>query len=192
MFCTNARHLPTSPHTTKNNNNNNKTNQKNQSDFFLRPENTASIKSPLVQRLGELLRKLWNPRGFKGQVSPHEFMQAVMGASAKRFGADVQRDPVEFWSWLLNALHRDLTGGRPRRRSVITDAFQGELEVTTLAGSGKGAAAASQVDVVERTPFLMLGLDLPPTPLFKDAMEKNIIPQVCFWGLFCFLVLFCF
>jgi U4/U6.U5 tri-snRNP-associated protein 2 len=28
-------------------------------------------------------------------------------------------------------------------------------------------------------PFLMLGLDLPPPPLFKDAMEKNIIPQVC-------------
>ncbi|KAI5327188.1 hypothetical protein L3X38_026584 [Prunus dulcis] len=27
-------------------------------------------------------------------------------------------------------------------------------------------------------PFLMLGLDLPPPPLFKDVMEKNIIPQV--------------
>lgn len=30
----------------------------------------------------------------------------------------------------------------------------------------------------ERMPFLMLGLDLPPPPLFKDVMEKNIIPQV--------------
>jgi U4/U6.U5 tri-snRNP-associated protein 2 len=29
-------------------------------------------------------------------------------------------------------------------------------------------------------PFLMLGLDLPPPPLFKDVMEKNIIPQVYF------------
>lgn len=29
-----------------------------------------------------------------------------------------------------------------------------------------------------RMPFLMLGLDLPPPPLFKDVMEKNIIPQV--------------
>lgn len=35
-----------------------------------------------------------------------------------------------------------------------------------------------QADVVERVPFLLLGLDLPPTPLFKDVMEKNIIPQV--------------
>ena len=35
-------------------------------------------------------------------------------------------------------------------------------------------------DVAEtsRMPFLMLGLDLPPPPLFKDVMEKNIIPQV--------------
>ena len=32
-----------------------------------------------------------------------------------------------------------------------------------------------------RVPFLMLCLDLPPPPLFKDSMEKNIIPQV--WGL---------
>lgn len=31
----------------------------------------------------------------------------------------------------------------------------------------------------EMMPFLMLGLDLPPPPLFKDVMEKNIIPQVC-------------
>jgi len=31
-----------------------------------------------------------------------------------------------------------------------------------------------------RMPFLMLGLDLPPPPLFKDVMEKNIIPQVYF------------
>ena len=28
------------------------------------------------------------------------------------------------------------------------------------------------------TPFYMLGLDLPPPPLFQDVMEKSIIPQV--------------
>ena len=32
-------------------------------------------------------------------------------------------------------------------------------------------------DLVERVPFLMLALDLPPAPLYKDALEKNIIPQ---------------
>jgi hypothetical protein len=45
-------------------------------DFFLRPENYAGCQSLLVRRFGELVRKVWNPRAFKGQVSPHEFMQA--------------------------------------------------------------------------------------------------------------------
>lgn len=37
-------------------------------NFFLQPQNYASVASPLVQRFGELLRKMWNPRNFKGQV----------------------------------------------------------------------------------------------------------------------------
>lgn len=31
-------------------------------------------------RFGMLVRKMWNPRAFKGQVSPHELLQ-VKGAS---------------------------------------------------------------------------------------------------------------
>lgn len=42
----------------------------------------------------------------------------------------------------------------------------------------EGGTALGNVET-SRVPFLMLGLDLPPPPLFKDAMEKNIIPQVC-------------
>lgn len=59
--------------------------------------------------------------------------------------------------------------------------LQGELEITTIAGTGRAAArnAAGEVaDLVGRVPFLMLALDLPPAPLYKDALEKNIIPQV--------------
>ncbi|KAL4458676.1 hypothetical protein ABPG75_013541 [Micractinium tetrahymenae] len=145
-------------------------------DFFLRPENYASCSSLLVQRFGELVRKVWNPRAFKGQVSPHEFMQAVMAASGKRFIIDRQSDPVDFLSWLVNTLHLDLTGGKRKKRSVITDCLQGELEVVTLAGTGKAKDSAQ--DAVDHVPFLMLGLDLPAAPLFKDALEKVIIPQV--------------
>lgn len=39
----------------------------------------------LVQRFGELLRKLWNPRNFKAHVSPHEMLQAVVLCSKKKF-----------------------------------------------------------------------------------------------------------
>lgn len=46
------------------------------------------------------------------------------------------------------------------------------------------------VTETSRMPFLMLGLDLPPPPLFKDVMEKNIIPQVCYPILISFLLIF--
>ena len=35
-----------------------------------------------VQRFGELLRKLWNPRSFKSHVSPHEMLQVSLPAGA--------------------------------------------------------------------------------------------------------------
>ncbi|CAN6162973.1 unnamed protein product [Urochloa humidicola] len=165
-------------------------------NFFLIPENYQHSKSPLVHRFGELTRKIWHARNFKGQVSPHEFLQAVMKASNKRFQIGVQSDPVEFMSWLLNTLHAKLKSSKKKNRSIIHDCFQGELEVVKEvhrkhimerkedgdelngdAGSVVGTADGI-VTETSKVPFLMLGLDLPPPPLFKDAMEKNIIPQV--------------
>lgn len=37
-------------------------------NYFLDASNYSSSKSILVKRFGELLRKIWNPRNFKGQV----------------------------------------------------------------------------------------------------------------------------
>ncbi|KAF5199043.1 U4/U6.U5 tri-snRNP-associated protein [Thalictrum thalictroides] len=153
-------------------------------NFFLIPENYQNCKSPLVHRFGELTRKIWHARNFKGQVSPHEFLQAVMKASKKRFRIGAQSDPVEFISWLLNTLHADL---KKKNRSIIHKCFQGELEVVKEIHNKSSIEKKDNSDdltngaVSEETsimPFLMLGLDLPPPPLFKDVMEKNIIPQV--------------
>ena len=47
-----------------------------------------------VQRLGELFRKLWNPRNFKAHVSPHEMLQAVASISKKRFKITEQGEDV--------------------------------------------------------------------------------------------------
>lgn len=58
----------------------------------MRESNYSHVKRPpgdssylLVQRFGELMRKLWNPRNFKAHVSPHEMLQAVVLWSKKRF-----------------------------------------------------------------------------------------------------------
>lgn len=37
-------------------------------NFFLLPENYKTCRSPLVQRFGELTKKIWHTRNFKGQV----------------------------------------------------------------------------------------------------------------------------
>ncbi|CAO2823598.1 unnamed protein product [Amaranthus hypochondriacus] len=154
-------------------------------NFFLIPENYKHCKSPLVQRFGELTRKIWHARNFKGQVSPHEFLQAVMKVSKKRFRIGAQSDPVEFLSWLLNTLHANLKSSK-KNTSIIYQCFQGVLEVEKeIQSKGtierKESADDQNPNVVKEIyemPFLMLGLDLPPPPLFKDVMEKNIIPQV--------------
>lgn len=94
----------------------------------------------------------------------------------KRFRIGQQSDPVEFMSWLLNTLHVDLRTSKDAS-SIIHQCFQGELEEVREYQEG------IEKKEISRMPFLMLGLDLPPPPLFKDVMEKNIIPQVALFDL---------
>ena len=65
---------------------------------------------------------------------------------------------------------------------MVSDEQNGE------AGSQVETTSDGMVTETSRVPFLMLGLDLPPPPLFKDAMEKNIIPQVSFPSYLCLLL----
>ena len=153
--------------------------------FFLNrveaSDRLAKRAGALALRFGELTRKMWNPRAFKGQVSPHEFMRAVVASSSGAFKVDAPADPVDFMQWLMHALHRETKRGGG---SVVDDCFAGELEVVTAGEpdvDGETASAASAASsAVKRTstPFRVLALDLPPAPLFQDALEKNIIPQV--------------
>jgi len=44
----------------------------------------------------------------------------------------------------------------------------------------KAAKADTDADIdveTQLTPFLYLTVDVPPAPLFRDALERNIIPQ---------------
>lgn len=101
----------------------------------------------LLKRFAGLAKKVWNPRLFKSQVSPHEFLQEVNRASGGKFRLEAQGDPVEFLGWLLNKLHKDMGGTKKRTSSmysflyemthsncvigIIFSTFQGELRVET-------------------------------------------------------------
>ncbi|NXP03900.1 SNUT2 protein, partial [Thinocorus orbignyianus] len=135
-------------------------------NYFLEEENYKSIQRPpgdimflLVQRFGELMRKLWNPRNFKAHVSPHEMLQAVVLCSKKNFQITKQGeeqgawvlgvllgcwvpadglwfvgDGVDFLSWFLNALHSALGGTKKKKKSEwrVTKPFGAPTRVTLV------------------------------------------------------------
>lgn len=159
-------------------------------DFFISEENLAHTKSELVHRFGMLVRKMWNPRNYKAQVSPHELLQAIQDASNKKFKIGVQADPLDFLQWFLNALHLDLGGTKRSNSSIIYQTFQGEVQVTTETPVKKDNKEKKKDEQEERfatsvkvVPFLYLSLEIPATPLFKDEQEKNIIPQIPLFGI---------
>lgn len=163
-------------------------------DFFLMEENYAKIKRPpgdsafyLVQRFGELMRKLWNPRNFKAHVSPHEMLQAVVLWSNKKFQIIEQGDPIDFLTWFLNELHRNLRGKKDPNSSIIYKSFLGQMNVYTKKIPPVECdevqkeillATEEYQEKCETTNFLYLNCDLPPPPLFIDELKENIIPQV--------------
>jgi U4/U6.U5 tri-snRNP-associated protein 2 len=102
----------------------------------------------LACAFGELLRKINNPRSFKGITSPHEFVQQVSLSSNNEFFANAA-DPFKFLDWFLPTLQAGI------RDRIVLKTFQG----SSLNGS-----------------FLTISMKLPPMPVFKD--EKEMIPTV--------------
>eukprot|EP00357_Protocruzia_adherens_P024657 CAMPEP_0114975196 /NCGR_PEP_ID=MMETSP0216-20121206/1957_1 /TAXON_ID=223996 /ORGANISM="Protocruzia adherens, Strain Boccale" /LENGTH=198 /DNA_ID=CAMNT_0002335935 /DNA_START=313 /DNA_END=905 /DNA_ORIENTATION=+ len=130
----------------------------------------------LSKRLSELICKI-----FKDHVSPHDVLQAIVSKSQKKFQIEKQGDPHQLVAWLLNMLHSESAEFFTKKGSIIHHCFQGETEMTTLTPRGniENITNPNQIRYTEETKkvkFLFLTLDIPPPPLFSDAMEKNMIP----------------
>jgi U4/U6.U5 tri-snRNP-associated protein 2 len=143
-----------------------------------------SARPQLAQRFSTLVRKIWNPRAFKSHVSPHELLQEIALRSSKRFSLTDQSDPVDFLSWFLNHLHLAVGGSKTKpNSSIIQKVFQGTMkiesqEITARADAGDRLRFEDAAVKTETSKFLVLTLDLPAAPLFQDALERNMIPQV--------------
>ncbi|EAW10217.1 ubiquitin carboxyl-terminal hydrolase family protein [Aspergillus clavatus NRRL 1] len=157
-------------------------------NYFLLHEFPTPGTPQLALRFSTLVRKLWNPKAFRSHVSPHELLQEIALRSSKRFTLTQQSDPVEFLSWFLNNLHLSLGGSKKPTAtptSVIHAAFQGHLRIESQAITAHSDTQNARLVFTEsgtinsqKTPFLILTLDLPPTPLFQSANRESIIPQV--------------
>ena len=86
-----------------------------------------------------LMRKLCNTRAFRGHVSPHELLHALSTASNGQFRIDQSADPLQFLSFLLNRLDREIKvgtgagkgGGRGNVETIVRGCFQGMVRVST-------------------------------------------------------------
>ncbi|KAH9249365.1 hypothetical protein BASA81_012896 [Batrachochytrium salamandrivorans] len=91
--------------------------------FFLKRENFETSKSVLVLAFGELVCQLFNHRRFKSSVSPNDLLRVIAANSSFSIKG---MDASQFLAWLLFELNKGLLPIK-----VITECFQGEVEVET-------------------------------------------------------------
>eukprot|EP01080_Neovahlkampfia_damariscottae_P006841 gene6841-11002_t len=134
--------------------------------------------TPILNSFSELTKKIWNAKNFKNHVSPHEFLQVVH--NSKKFEIGKVVDPFLFLVWLLNSIHFELSKSKVlTKRSIITDIFRGEIKmISQIVPVKEDSDEKLSIPQSKNMPFLSLTLDIPQTPLFKDKLEKNQIPQV--------------
>lgn len=159
-------------------------------NFFMMQD--LSSRPQLAQRYGTLVRKIWNPKAFKSHVSPHELLQEIALRSGKRYLLTEQSDPVDFLAWFINNLHVALGGTHKKpKSSIVQQVFQGSLRVESQDITARADAGDrlrfEDADIKSQTQrFMFLTLDLPPAPLFADALDPtNVIPQVPLTTLLC-------
>lgn len=160
-------------------------------NFFLLSENNGLYaKSEIGKKFSVFLRKMWCSRLYRNHVSPHELLQEISNRSNRQFKIGTRVNLVQFISWFLNTLHTDLSGGKRNRSSIVRDCFQGEVYTISekeekvqvvdpdpRKDSDEPKYETRVVQTANTQPFLFLTLDCPPPPLFKDAKDKNFIPQ---------------
>lgn len=143
-------------------------------NYFIEETNLSSS-SLLLSTFGELIRKYFNPRNFKGHVSPHEILQVISILSNKQFDIGKGTDPFNFTAWFIKTLHQEFG----TKESIITKCFQGQVREEIKIPLGLDADGEELYELkTKNKPFLWLNLPLPPIPLFKDGQQEKFIPQV--------------
>jgi U4/U6.U5 tri-snRNP-associated protein 2 len=116
--------------------------------------------SELFAQLGNLTKRVWNVRPWRSTVSPHDLLQEISIRSEGKFGVGVKCDPIDFYSWIINTLHRDLLADAKRRgvkkpsSSAISDLFQGLVTIyseklTSKRQISENEVSSSSMDIDE-------------------------------------------
>lgn len=93
--------------------------------------------SELLVQFSNLTKRIWNTTPWRQAVSPHELLHEISLRSDGKYGASPKCDPIEFYSWLVNTLHRDLAldakkrGVKKASTTAISELFQGQVIIQT-------------------------------------------------------------
>jgi len=155
-------------------------------DFLLQPAGYAGCRSMLVQHLGAFMRRAWSANNFKSNASPQELVHAISEVSNKRFASGTPAECIDFLNWLLGEMHKGFLSRIPGKAlsskvlesTIITDCFQGVIEVVELKRKADAAERGQWTETVKQVNFKHLSLDIPPPPLFVDGEDGLVIPQV--------------
>ena len=114
----------------------------------------------LTAALGDLFRRMINPKSFKSHVAPYQAVKAIERLS-KTFTATQQGDPQALWTWLLNRLLAESI-----LKPHIKLCFQGKLTKNGL------------FTPFLYPPFSHIPCDLPPMPVFQSSNSDIPIPTI--------------
>jgi U4/U6.U5 tri-snRNP-associated protein 2 len=132
----------------------------------------------LVKRLGELFRKMWNPRNFKASVDPREFVEAVSTCSKKRFEAGkVGGRTIDLFSWFLTTMQKKMSSPKFMKSptQLINDTFQGVIEVSSQRLLG-GETIQSMTQ--KSLPFYFLTVDVPASAGLYSNGKEGVLKQI--------------
>lgn len=138
-------------------------------------------KSILHEKLGLFVRKFWSSHLFKPHISPHELLQFISLSSQKKFTINEQSLPKAFLVWLLNQLHLQLVKATKKSKTVLSETFQGNIEIKTTTLIANDNKDTKKVDFVLDTAstkliklkFWLLSLQLPDTSLLANSGLLN-------------------
>ena len=80
--------------------------------------------SGITQAIGQVFKKMWNPRSFKNHVCLHEFFNVLSNISAGKFNAYSKNDPQNFLPWVLNQMKKE-----GFLKGLIERNIEGKLEI---------------------------------------------------------------
>ena len=93
---------------------------------------TPHLNDPVLSKFGNFYKKLWNPKQFKGCISPHEVMQQMTDRSNKFYKIGKKSDPVNYLMWLLDNLTRSIK--KEKLKFNPQSLFQGTIKTSYIKG----------------------------------------------------------